>query len=181
VYDVLVMLIGQLADRAGVTPQTIRYYESLGLLQAAERTAGGYRRYATRAIEELLFVRRAQALGFSLDHIKHILALARSGKAPCSRVLEIAESQLAEVEERLVQLNQLRETLSEAIRRWKKGSPSVKCATTLCGLVSDAAKVRELDGGYNALRTLAPRGRTRQTRELTTTSTPSRRPTRSAR
>ena len=61
------LLIGELASRSGVAPPTIRYYESIGLLKAPARTSGGYRRYSESTIEDLVFIRKAQSLGFSLD------------------------------------------------------------------------------------------------------------------
>lgn len=133
-----IMLIGELARRAGVKPQTVRYYESLGVLSRAERTASGYRRYGSRAVEELGFIHKAQSLGFSLDEIRQILDLGRSGRAPCASVLAIAEAHLATLEQRMSQLAQLREQLSEAIRGWKDGGVPTECASTLCGLINQA-------------------------------------------
>lgn len=101
------MLIGELARRADVKPQTVRYYESLGLLSRAERTPSGYRRYGPRALEELAFVHKAQSLGFSLEEIKQILDLGRRGRAPCSSVLAIAEGHLASLDRRIKQLSAL--------------------------------------------------------------------------
>ena len=63
------LLIGELATRVGVAPPTIRYYESIGLLRPPARTTSGYRRYPERAVEDLVFIRKAQALGFSLDEV----------------------------------------------------------------------------------------------------------------
>lgn len=69
---------------------TIRYYESLGSMRRPARSAAGYRRYSDDAVQDLTFVREAQALGFSLEEIAEILKLSRSGKTPCERVLSIA-------------------------------------------------------------------------------------------
>lgn len=134
------MLIGELARRAGVRPQTIRYYESLGLLARAERTSSGYRRYGTRALEELTFVHKAQGLGFSLEEIKQILDLGRSGRAPCASVLAIAEGHLAHLDRRIKELRQLQKELTQAVRQWKNGGVPTECASTLCGLINDVGE-----------------------------------------
>lgn len=135
------MLIGGLARRAGVKPQTVRYYESLGLLSRADRTASGYRRYGLEALEELRFIRKAQSLGFSLDDVKQIVEVARAGRAPCSRVLAIAEGHVADLERRIEQLTRLRDELGRSLRRWRSGGIPAHCASTLCGLIGDAAEV----------------------------------------
>lgn len=138
VYDRLTMLIGALAKRAGVKPQTIRYYETLGLLPRPVRTASGYRRYESRALDELAFIRKAQHLGFSLDDIQQILWLGRAGKAPCSSVLSLAEGHLTELDERIEQLTHLRGELGRAVQRWRDGGVPERCVSTLCGLIADA-------------------------------------------
>lgn len=129
--------IGELAERAGVTPQTIRYYERLGLLGRAPRSASGYRRYDERAWREVTFIKRAQALGFSLEEIKEILDLARAGRPPCDRVLALATRHLGELERRLVELSALRDRLAAALARWQQGGVPADCATTFCGLIAE--------------------------------------------
>lgn len=111
-------LIGDVAKRAGVAAPTIRYYEQIGLLDAPTRSAAGYRRYSDRTVEELGFIRKAQALGFSLDEIGEILKLSRSGNTPCSRVLSLAQQHLSAVEERIRQLSTFRDHLAAELRRW---------------------------------------------------------------
>ena len=120
-------LIGEVAERAGVPSPTIRYYESLGLLKPAARSSAGYRRYAEGAVEELRFIKKAQALGFSLEEIGEILELSRSGTVPCSRVLSLAHQHLAAVDERIGQLQQFRDRLAEEVGKWDQG------ATAACG------------------------------------------------
>jgi MerR family copper efflux transcriptional regulator len=88
------LLVGQAAKRAGVSAPTIRYHEEIGLLPPASRSATGYRRYPERALAELRFIRKAQELGFSLDEIREILKLSRTGKRPCARVLSLAHQHL---------------------------------------------------------------------------------------
>jgi DNA-binding transcriptional MerR regulator len=92
------MLIGDIARLSELSPATIRYYEEIGLLTAPTRTDSGYRRYSSAAVEELRFIRKGQALGFSLEEIGEILKISRAGTAPCGHVLEVAERNLAATE-----------------------------------------------------------------------------------
>jgi MerR family copper efflux transcriptional regulator len=144
VYAVgVAMLIGELARRAGVTPQTIRYYESLGVVSHADRSPSGYRRYTPQALEELEFVRKAQSLGFSLEEIKQIVDLGQAGRAPCSSVLAIAERHLETIDQRIAELRELRKELTQAVEKWKDGGVPKECASTLCGLITGVHSTRE--------------------------------------
>ncbi|TCC47558.1 MerR family transcriptional regulator [Kribbella capetownensis] len=77
------MRTGELAEHVGVSVETLRYYERSGLLHEPPRTAGGYRDYPTSAVEQLRFVKRAQELGFSLDHVEELLDLDARGPVGC--------------------------------------------------------------------------------------------------
>lgn len=112
------LLIGDVAERTGISAPTIRYYESIGLLKAPARSTTGYRHYTETAVQELQFIRKAQGLGFSLDEIGEILKLTRAGKAPCSHVLDLARHHLAAVEERIRQLTRFRNQLASEIGKW---------------------------------------------------------------
>ena len=124
------MQISEAARRAGVSSPTIRYYEEIGLLRKPPRSAGGYRRYTEAAVEELRFIRKAQAMGFSLDEIREILHLSRSGKKPCGHVLALARAHLAAVDERIRRLQRFREQLADDLSQWERE----KSATTCDGL-----------------------------------------------
>ena len=110
--------IGDVAERAGLSAPAIRYYESVGLLARASRSATGYRHYTETTIEELRFIRKAQLLGFSLDEIREILKLSREGTTPCSHVLDLARRHLAAVDERIQQLARFRDTLAGEVAKW---------------------------------------------------------------
>ena len=103
--------------RRGVTPEAIRYYEREGVIPAAERSgAGRYRRYGPADANRLRFVRRARDLGFSLDHVREILALAGgSPEEPCENVNVVARAHVELIEGKLAQLTALREELSRLI------------------------------------------------------------------
>jgi MerR family copper efflux transcriptional regulator len=114
------LLIGDVAKRTGLTPATIRYYESIGLLSAPSRSSAGYRRYGETTLQELDFIKKAQGLGFSLDEVQEILRLSRHGQAPCSHVLDFAKRRLAAVEERITQLSRFRAELAADIAQWEQ-------------------------------------------------------------
>jgi len=115
------MFIGEVAKRAGVSPHTIRYYESERLIGRPDRSAAGYRVYSSRVIEELAFVRRAQGLGLSLTETREILNLGRSGQSPCDRVASICETRLADIERRMAELRAFRDNLRAAYGAAKTG------------------------------------------------------------
>jgi DNA-binding transcriptional MerR regulator len=150
--------IGEVARQAGVTTATVRYYERAGLLPKPPRSAGGYRLYATRAVEELVFIRRAQSIGFSLDEIRELLRLSRNGTAPCSRVLALAEDHLKAVESRIRELQSFKKELASAVVLWRSG----RCGFTpggLCDLIAASRPVpRRLHASGNALFARGHRG-----------------------
>lgn len=115
------MLIGNVAQRAGVSAPTIRYYESLGLLSPPRRSPAGYRRYNDATVEVLRFIRKAQGLGFSLEEVGEILKLTRSGQTPCAHVLSLGHQHLAAVAERIRQLQRFTRSSEGS---WTSGSSS---------------------------------------------------------
>ena len=133
------MLIGEVAERAGLPTATIRYYESVGLLEPAARTASGYRRYSEHAVTVLQFIKKAQGLGFSLDEIADILSISRAGKAPCEDVLAIARRHVAALDERLRQLQAFRDQLASELTKWEERK-TITC-DGLCEFIMDAVPV----------------------------------------
>ena len=105
--------IGTLAKRAGVSIDTVRYYEKSGLLAPQARLPSGYRRYASPQVARLCFIRRAQDLGFSLKDIGELLGLSR--QRDVARVKRSAERKLAEVNKRIADLQRVQNALSELI------------------------------------------------------------------
>jgi MerR family transcriptional regulator, copper efflux regulator len=105
--------IGQLAKRGGVGIDTVRYYERNGLLAPSTRLASGYRRYGDLELSRLRFIRRAQALGFTLREIKELLAL--SAQRDVARVKRSAQTKLVDVKARIVALERMRDGLAKLI------------------------------------------------------------------
>lgn len=128
--------IGEVANQAGVSTPTIRYYERAGLMPKPARSEAGYRLYSERAVEELTFIRRAQAIGFSLDEIRGLLQLSRGGVAPCARVISLAGTHLAQVDERIQELHAFRDRLADALTQWRTGHCDFS-SERLCDLLDD--------------------------------------------
>jgi len=105
------MLIGELADRVGVNPKTIRYYESIGLLPKPPRTDAGYRDYGPDDVERLAFVRRATELDLQLDEVAEILAFRDRGERPCDYVLDVAREHIDELDQRIAEMRRARREL----------------------------------------------------------------------
>jgi len=105
--------IGTLAKRAGVGIDTVRYYERAGLLAPKTRLASGYRRYGVLEVSRLRFIRRAQALGFTLREVKELLAL--SARRDVARVKRTAQAKLEDVEQKIAELERVRQGLATLI------------------------------------------------------------------
>ncbi len=112
--------IGQLARRVNVNVRTLRYYETLGLLPAPQRTETGYRLYSEADERRLRFVLQAKRVGLSLEEIGRILELGRHG-SPCGYVREVVSRHIAEMNARIAKLQALRAELSAAAAAWQEG------------------------------------------------------------
>lgn len=119
------MTIGELAEAAGVNVETVRYYHRRGLLPAPERPVGGIRRYPPEALARLRFVKRSQALGFSLDDVEALLSLD-DGRT-CSTARAIGEHKLADIRQRLRDLRTLEKALKVLVDRCSVTNGRVKC------------------------------------------------------
>ncbi len=104
--------IGQVATECGVSVDTLRYYERLGLLPRAARTQSGYRLYDPRVIERLRFIKRAQSFGFTLEEIKQLLQLPTAEPRTCAEVLQVIARKLEDLDRRYEEIKRLRRELS---------------------------------------------------------------------
>lgn len=107
--------IGTLARRTGAKVQTIRYYEQIGLMRAAERSEGGQRRYGDADLDRLAFIRHARELGFPLDAIRELLDLSDRPAASCEAADALARRHLDSVERRIRRLEALKRELVRMI------------------------------------------------------------------
>ena len=125
-----VMSIGEFGRQAGVSTPTIRYYEEIGLLPEAVRSASGQRKYSDTDLERLVFIRRCRDFGFSIDQVRLLACLSISADRDCAEVRDIAKSHLEEVRERLVDLRELERGLSGFVDECNnacRGGPGREC------------------------------------------------------
>ena len=105
------MRIGEVAERVGINPKTIRYYEGIGLLPDPERLPSGYREYNDDDVDRLGFIRTAQRLGLTLAEISEILAFREREERPCEYVLGVLDRQVADLDRRMAEMAHLRHEL----------------------------------------------------------------------
>jgi DNA-binding transcriptional MerR regulator len=130
------MLIGQLAEATGVTAKTVRFYEDRGLMPDPVRTSAGYRNYPDAAVDRVRFIRRAQAAGLTLEHIRQILTVRDGGEPPCDHVAQLVDQRLGEVERRLEELVHTRDELHALRRRLARLDPADCHDTDICAALA---------------------------------------------
>jgi DNA-binding transcriptional MerR regulator len=114
------MRSGQLARQSGVSTDTLRHYERLGLLPMPQRTAGNYREYPPTSQQRVELIRRALTIGFSLAELKTILAVRDNGGAPCRRVRDLLRSRIHDLDQQIKNLVSLRAEMNRLSREWDK-------------------------------------------------------------
>ncbi len=121
------MTIGKIAKKTALNVQTIRFYERAGLLEAAERTPSGYRQFEENTVERIEFIRKAQKIGYSLEEIKELLSLSVSRENPCDTVRLMTEVKIAEVNEKMRDLRELKSRLDRLVGQCEAGNTEGKC------------------------------------------------------
>jgi DNA-binding transcriptional MerR regulator len=114
---VRVFTIGALAKAAGVTTPTIRYYEEIGLLPPAPRTAGGQRSYDDDDLGRLTFIKQCRDFGFGIDQVRVLLELSISTNRDCAETRDIAQLHLDQVRQKLAELRLLERRLESFVTR----------------------------------------------------------------
>jgi DNA-binding transcriptional MerR regulator len=110
--------IGEAARRAGVSPDLIRYYERVGVLPRAPRTAGGFRYYTDETVARLLFVRNAIRFGFTSKELAGFLKARDTGRPPCHSVRAAGQRLLTEMDEHLARLHEARAAMADTLAAW---------------------------------------------------------------
>ena len=121
------MLIGELAERAEVPIQTIRYYERRGLIEEPPRRSGGFREFSSGYVDRIRFIKRAQELGFTLSEVKDLLALRIDPETTCREIKSEAEEKLENVEEKIRDLERIRTSLTRLIDQCQGTGPTSDC------------------------------------------------------
>ena len=132
-----VMRTHEVADRAGVNTQTLRYYERRGLLSEPPRSAAGYRDYPVSAVAVLRFVKRAQKLGFSLAEIEELLSLAAGGPDSCEAAQALAEQHARALDRKIADLRRMRASLGALVATCQRPREDRTCPL-LAAIESDA-------------------------------------------
>ena len=128
--------VGQVAAEAGVGVQTLHYYERLGMLPKPDRSAANYRLYSPEAVRRVRFIKKAQALGLTLEETKQILDLKDHGREPCRKVAELGEKHLQEIDAHLTRLRAYRRALAQSVSPWAEENLSERhCAGEFCDLI----------------------------------------------
>jgi DNA-binding transcriptional MerR regulator len=115
-----VLRIGQLAERTGVSVDTIRHYERMGVLPAATRTTAGYRQYPPSAVDRVRLVRHALRFGFSLRDLAGFLRVRSTGGTPCRDVRAAGDRILSAVDQRIAELTTARKEMKQTLREWDR-------------------------------------------------------------
>lgn len=118
---------GELAKRAAVNVETLRFYERKGLLPVPPRRESGYREYPEESVARIRFIKRAQELGFSLDEIQELLSLRVRSDTPCAEVKRRAEKKIAEVRRKIEDLRAIESALDKLTASCSGRGPVGRC------------------------------------------------------
>lgn len=129
--------IRTLSQKTGIAPETIRYYERIGILPPAQRAPNGYRIYSETDVERLYFISGARRLGLSLDAIGRILTHKDNGQPPCTQVQILLDQQIDAVERQIQQLVNLRDDLHQLRAMGATLPDDVNMRKCICGLIAN--------------------------------------------
>ncbi|MBN3943711.1 MAG: heavy metal-responsive transcriptional regulator [Nostoc sp.] len=132
------LLIGQVTDLTGIPIRTIRYYESLGLINSLRRTEGGFRQFSLDVLTRLAFIKRAQNLGLSLEEIRNILQVYDQGQTPCGEIKEKLEDKVLQIDRQIDQLLTLRSEIKGLLSGWKNISDHYE--KTICPIIQNTSQ-----------------------------------------
>ena len=130
------MLIGEVAQRSGLSAKALRYYESVGLIEPAGRTPAGYRTYDDTVLERLAFIRSAQALGLTLGEIRGITNLRDTGIVPCAHVVELLRERAEDVDRTIRELRELRVELRRLVDGAELLDPAACSPERVCHVIA---------------------------------------------
>ncbi len=135
------LTIGEVAKAAAVGVETLRFYEREGLVAEPPRRPSGYRQYPPETVRRIRFIRRAKALGFTLEEIRELLGLRVDHRRSCADVRGIARAKVADLERRIVELRRMKASLERLARSCRGKGP-----TSACPLLDVLEEERHADG-----------------------------------
>lgn len=121
------LTIGQLAQRAGVGVETIRFYEREGLISEPPRRPSGYRDYPFETVARIVFIRRAKDLGFTLKEINELLELRVRPRRNCGQVKQSADTKIADIDGKIASLRRMRRALKDLTKACEERTPTTEC------------------------------------------------------
>lgn len=131
--------IGELAKQTGLAVGTLRYYSDLGLLQPVCRGDNGYRYYSQEATRQVQFIKKAQALGFTLEEIKQILDVRDRGEKPCSLVQSLLNNKIEQLAIQIKQMNLFKAELEQYRQAWTNNPNPESDSKEVCPLISSVS------------------------------------------
>ena len=129
------MRVKEIAQKAGVSAETVRYYVRIGLLKPSDSDKSGYRRFSASHLNMLRFIMRAKQLGFTLSEIGEILRMAHRGKTPCPMVRDIVKRHVKDNKVDLEALRSLQARMENALARWEHMRDGVPDGDAICVLI----------------------------------------------
>ena len=132
------MRVNEIAKKAEVTPEVVRYYVRIGLLNSEDKDANGYRRFSEIHLRRLNFIRRSKQLGFKLSEIAEILSMAARRKTPCPMVRDIVKRRIVDNRVDLDLLRALQRRMERALARWRGMRNGVPNGDSVCRLIESA-------------------------------------------
>jgi MerR family copper efflux transcriptional regulator len=145
------MKIGELADRAGVSTKTIRYYESIGLLRPPGRTSSNYRDYGDDAAERLRFIRDSQVAGLTLAEVGSILDMKDAGQSTCAHTRELIHRHLDEIDRQIEALKLARVEMAALAERADHMDPGECSNPHRCQVIAAAQEGAHAPGNRTRL------------------------------
>lgn len=131
--------IGELGKQTGVSVGTLRYYESLGLIEPFQRAESGYRYYADATVHKVQFIKKAQVLQFSLIDIKQILEVCEQGNPACTTVKKLLNEKIHQVDIQIQHMHEFKAELEQYRDRWTERSLDQPDIPKLCSLIDEVA------------------------------------------
>ncbi len=131
------MRVLEVAQHLGVSADTVRFYTRIGLVQPKVNPANRYKEYSPSDIERLKFIVSARQLGFTVDDIKTIIAMAQKNQSACPSVRQIIAQRLEETDRQFAELVQTRKRMKRAIKQWDSMEDKMPTGTMICHMIEN--------------------------------------------